>query len=73
MFRDEELLKELNEAQIKNKERLENEKQDDDDKNEDYLYRLNIRDTTPEMMKENVVIPNEKYNNFFDFEAIKEL
>ena len=71
MFRNEELLKELNEAQIKNKERLENENQND---NEDSLYRLNIRDTTPEMIKENVVIPNyEKYNNFFDIEAIKEL
>ena len=63
MFRDEELLKEISEAQIKNKESLKNENQND---NEDSLYRLNIKDSTPEMIKENVVIPNyEKYKKFF--------
>ena len=71
MFRDEELLKEISEAQIKNKESLENENQND---NEDSLYRLNIKDSTPEMIKENVVIPNyEKYHNVIDIETIKKL
>ena len=75
MFRDEEILQELNDAKMKTKERLdkENEENYDNEKSEDNLYRINIRDTTPENIKENVVIPSDKYKNFFDIEGIKEL
>ena len=78
MFRDEEILQELKEAQLKTKERLEQNKEKenkdyDNENNEDNLYMLNVRDTTPENMKENIVIPNGKYSNFFDIEGITEL
>ena len=67
MFRDEELLQELNNAQMKNKEK------NDSEKSENSLYRLNIRDTTPENIKENVIIPSDKYKNFFNIEGIDDL
>ena len=76
MFRDEEILQELNEAKMKAKERLDKDNEDenyDNEKSEDNLYRLNIRDTTPENIKENIVIPSNKYKNFFDIEGIQEL
>ena len=78
MFRDEEILQELKEAQLKTKERLEQNKEKenkdyDNENNEDNLYMLNVRDTTPENMKENIVIPSGKYSNFFDIEGITEL
>ena len=78
MFRDEEILKELNEVKIKNQENKEqksvnNEDNEEKEKSYESLYRLNIMDSTPQNMKENVVIPNDKYNNFFDIEGIKDL
>ena len=51
----------------------ENNKDKNNKENEDYLYSLNIRDTTPDNIKENVIIPSVKYKNFFDIEEIKEL
>ena len=78
IFRDEELLQELNEAKIKNKERQaqkneNNEDNKDNEKSYDSLYRLNVMDSTPENMKENIIIPNDKYNNFFEIEGMKDL
>ena len=78
MFRDEEILKELNEAKIKYKVKQEqkNENNEDNEENEksyESLYRLNVMDSTPENMKENVVIPNDKYNKFFNIEGFKDL
>ena len=70
MFKEENLLKELNDAQIKNKERKENK---DKDESNNSLYKLNIMDSTPENMKENVVLTTDKYKNFFDIEGINEL
>ena len=71
MFRDEQILQELNNA---NKINEEDENDNDNEKNdEESLYKLNIRDTTPDKVRENVVIPSNKYNDFFDVENINEL
>ena len=70
MIRDEELLNELNEAQIRNKERLEKENQDnnDNEKNKDFLYRFKYKRYITWRIKENVVIPNyEKYNELKNY------
>ena len=74
MFKDEEIYRELTEAAKKSKERQEKNGENESEKSEDDpLYRLNIRDTTPDNIKENVIIPSNKYQNFFNVEEIKEL
>ena len=74
MFKDEEILQELNEVQLKTKERQEKNGENISERSEDDpLYRLNVRDSTPDNIKENVVIPSNKYQNFFDVEEIQEL
>jgi hypothetical protein len=69
MFKEEELLKELDKAQMDSKERQANNQGDKNDS----LYRLNIMDTTPENGRENVILTTNKYQNFFDIEEINEL
>ena len=69
MFKEEELLKELDQAKKDSKERQENNQSDKNDS----LYRLNIMDTTPENGRENVILTTNKYQNFFDIEGINEL
>ena len=49
-------MRELNNASTKNNE---------NEKSEESLYKLNVRDSTPENIKENVIIPSNKYNNLF--------
>ena len=74
MFKDEEILQELNEVKLKTKERQEKNGENISERSEDDpLYRLNVRDSTPDNIKENVVIPSNKYQNFFDVEEIQEL
>ena len=62
MFKEAELLKELDKAQMDSKERQANNQGDKNDS----LYRLNIMDTTPENGRENVVLTTNKYQNFFN-------
>ena len=69
MFKNEELLKELDKAQMDSKERQANNQGDKNDS----LYRLNIMDATPENGRENVILTTNKYQNFFDIEGITEL
>ena len=66
MINEERILKELDEAKLINKERQENE-------NENSLYKINIMESTPQNVKQNVVIPSNKYQDFFDIEEINEL
>ena len=66
MINEERILKELDEAKLLNKERQENE-------NENSLYKINIMESTPQNVKQNVVIPSNKYQDFFDIEEINEL
>ena len=74
MFKDEEIYRELTEAAKKSQERQEKNGENESEKSEDDpLYRLNIRDTTPDNIKENVIIPSNNYQNFFNVEEIKEL
>ena len=60
------ILKELDEAKLINKEKQENE-------NENSLYKINIMESTPQNVKQNVIIPSNKYQDFFDIEEINEL
>ena len=66
MINEERILKELDEAKLINKERKENE-------NENSLYKINIMESTPQNIKQNVIIPSNKYQDFFDIEEINEL
>ena len=66
MINEERILKELDDAKLINKERQENE-------NENSLYKINIMESTPQNVKQNVVIPSNKYQDFFDIEEINEL
>ena len=71
---EERILKELDEAKLINKERLEKNSNNEESKNDDNsLYKINIMETTPDNMKQNVVIPSNKYQDFFDIEEINEL
>ena len=68
------ILKELDEAKIKNKERLEKNMNNEESKNNDNsLYKINVMETTPDNEKQNVIIPSNKYQDFFDIEEISEL
>ena len=69
MFKEAELIKELDKAQMDSKERQANNQGDKNDS----LYRLNIMDATPENGRENVILTTNKYQNFFDIEGINEL
>ena len=69
---EERILKELNEAKMLNKERMEKENSEEY-KNNDSLYKINIMETTPENLKQNVIVPSNKYQDFFDIEEINEL
>ena len=66
MNNDERILKELDEAKLLNKENHEKE-------NDDSLYKINVMESTPQNVKQNVIIPSNKYQNFFDIEEINEL
>ena len=68
MNNDERILKELDEAKLLNKEK--NEKENN---NDDSLYKINVMESTPQSIKQNVIIPSNKYQNFFDIEEINEL
>jgi hypothetical protein len=72
MFRDEKILQELNDAKKTNDEN-DNETEDDIEKKQETLYQINIRDTTPDKIRENVIIPSNKYNDFFNVENLEEL
>jgi hypothetical protein len=68
--KDKILLKELNKMNIKDdKDKYNN----DTNRTDNSLYKLNIGDSMPENSKENVIITNEKYQNFFDIEGIDDL
>ena len=67
MNNDERILKELDEAKLLNKQK--NEKENNDDS----LYKINVMESTPQSIKQNVIIPSNKYQNFFDIEEINEL
>ena len=69
MNNDERILKELDEAKLLNKEKNEKEKENNDDS----LYKINVMESTPQSIKQNVIIPSNKYQNFFDIEEINEL
>ena len=73
---EERILKELDEAKMKNKERLEKniDNENEESKNNDNsLYKINVMETTPDNVKQNVIIPSNKYQDFFDIEEISEL
>ena len=74
---EERILKELDEAKIKNKERLDkninNENEESKNDNDNSLYKINVMETTPDNVKQNVIIPSNKYQDFFDIEEISEL
>ena len=72
MFRDEQILQELNDAK-KTHDENDNETEDDIEKKQESLYQLNIRDTTPDKIRENVIVPSNKYNDFFNVESLEEL
>ena len=66
ILNEERILKELDEAKLLNKERLEKEK-------DNSLYKINVMESTPQIIKQKVIIPSNKYQDFFDIEEIKEL
>lgn len=66
MINEERILKELNEAKEISKERFEKE-------NGNSLYKINIMESTPQVVQQNVIIPSNKYQDFFDIEEINEL
>ena len=76
-YNEERILKELNEAKLINKERLEKSKEEsknDESKNYDNsLYKINVMESTPQNIVQNVIIPSNKYQDFFDIEEINEL
>ena len=73
---EEKILKELDEAKIKSKERLEkdtNNENEESKNNDNSLYKINVMETTPDNEKQNVIIASNKYQDFFDIEEISEL
>ena len=66
VLNEERILKELDEAKLINKEKQENE-------NDNSLYKINVNDSTPQNIKQNIIIPSNKYQDFFDIEEINEL
>ena len=75
-IRNQGILEELNNAQIKKYKENQikhNNNENNKEKSDNSLYRLNIRDTTPDNIKENVIIPTDKYNDFFNIEGINDL
>ena len=72
IINEENILKELNDAKIKNEERMKNES-NEERKNDNSLYKINIMETTQNDINYNVIVPSNKYQNFFDIEEINEL
>ena len=70
---EERILKELNDAKLLNKERMEKENSEECKNNDNSLYKINIMETTPDNLKQNVIVPSNKYQDFFDIEEINEL
>ena len=72
IINEENILKELNDAKIKNEERMKNES-NEERKNDNSLYKINIMETTQNDINYNVIVPSNKFQNFFDIEEINEL
>jgi len=70
---EERILKELNDAKLLNKERIEKENSEECKNNDNSLYKINIMETTPDNLKQNVIVPSNQYQDFFDIEEINEL
>ena len=39
---------------------------DESDKSENNFYKIDIRDTTPNLIKENIILASKDYSDFFD-------
>ncbi len=45
---------------------------DESDKSENNFYKIDIRDTTPNLIKENIILASKDYSDFFDVPDLEE-
>ena len=46
--------------------------EEDSNKNQNSFYKINIRDTTPHLIKENKILASKDYSDFFDIPDLEE-
>ena len=61
--KNEELLEKLEQSKAKDSKSIESDKSNNVDNG---YYKINIRDSTPNLIKENTVLASKDYSDFFD-------
>ena len=61
--KNEEILEKLEQSKVKDLKSIDSEKSNNYDKG---YYKINIRDSTPNLIKENTVLASKDYSDFFD-------